>query len=69
VALVQGLPTDAPAWKQLPSWFVFGDQASAEWLYESIEIQREEFGLRSLLGAIEAMEGDEPRNDDRTSGL
>jgi pimeloyl-ACP methyl ester carboxylesterase len=26
VALAQGLPTDAPAWKQLPSWFVFGDQ-------------------------------------------
>jgi pimeloyl-ACP methyl ester carboxylesterase len=25
-ALAQGLPTDAPAWKQLPSWFVFGDQ-------------------------------------------
>ena len=26
VALAQGLPTDATAWKQLPSWFVFGDQ-------------------------------------------
>ena len=25
-ALTEGLPTDAPAWKQLPSWFVFGDQ-------------------------------------------
>jgi pimeloyl-ACP methyl ester carboxylesterase len=25
-ALVEGLPTDAPAWKRLPSWFVFGDQ-------------------------------------------
>jgi pimeloyl-ACP methyl ester carboxylesterase len=25
-ALVEGLPTDAPAWRQLPSWFVFGDQ-------------------------------------------
>jgi pimeloyl-ACP methyl ester carboxylesterase len=25
-ALVEGLPTDAPAWKQRPSWFVFGDQ-------------------------------------------
>lgn len=25
-ALSEGLPTDAPAWKQLPSWFVFGDQ-------------------------------------------
>jgi pimeloyl-ACP methyl ester carboxylesterase len=26
VALSEGLPTSAPAWKQIPSWFVFGDQ-------------------------------------------
>ena len=25
-ALVEGLPTGTPAWRQLPSWFVFGDQ-------------------------------------------
>jgi pimeloyl-ACP methyl ester carboxylesterase len=25
-ALTEGLPTDTPAWRQLPSWFVFGDQ-------------------------------------------
>ncbi len=25
-ALTDGLPTDAPAWRQRPSWFVFGDQ-------------------------------------------
>jgi pimeloyl-ACP methyl ester carboxylesterase len=25
-ALSEGLPTGTPAWKQLPSWFVFGDQ-------------------------------------------
>ena len=25
-ALSEGLPTDAPAWKTIPSWFVFGDQ-------------------------------------------
>ncbi len=25
-ALIEGLPTDTPAWRQLPSWFVFGDQ-------------------------------------------
>lgn len=25
-ALSEGLPTDSPAWKRLPSWFVFGDQ-------------------------------------------
>ena len=25
-ALSEGLPTDAPAWQHIPSWFVFGDQ-------------------------------------------
>jgi pimeloyl-ACP methyl ester carboxylesterase len=25
-ALSTGLPTDVPAWKDIPSWFVFGDQ-------------------------------------------
>ena len=25
-ALSDGLPTDTPAWKTIPSWFVFGDQ-------------------------------------------
>lgn len=25
-ALAEGLPTAAPAWRHLPSWFVFGDQ-------------------------------------------
>lgn len=25
-ALSEGLPTDAPAWKHVPSWFVFGEQ-------------------------------------------
>jgi len=25
-ALSEPLPTDAPAWRQVPSWFVFGDQ-------------------------------------------
>ena len=44
-------------------------EASAEWLYESIDVQREEIGLRSLLGAVEAIEGDNPRNDERTTGL
>jgi pimeloyl-ACP methyl ester carboxylesterase len=26
IALTDGLPTDVPAWKRIPSWFVFGDQ-------------------------------------------
>jgi pimeloyl-ACP methyl ester carboxylesterase len=25
-ALSERLPTDAPAWRHVPSWFVFGDQ-------------------------------------------
>ncbi|WP_432871921.1 alpha/beta fold hydrolase [Microbispora rosea] len=25
-ALAAGLPTDAPAWRSIPSWFVFGDE-------------------------------------------
>jgi pimeloyl-ACP methyl ester carboxylesterase len=25
-ALTEGLPTDDPAWRQVPSWFVFGDR-------------------------------------------
>jgi pimeloyl-ACP methyl ester carboxylesterase len=25
-ALVEGLPTDSPAWNTVPSWFAFGDQ-------------------------------------------
>jgi len=25
-ALAEGLPSDTPAWRDLPSWFVFGDQ-------------------------------------------
>jgi hypothetical protein len=44
-------------------------EASAEWLYESIDVQREEIGHRSLLGAVKAVEGDNPRNDERTTGL
>ncbi len=26
VALAEGLPTERPAWKDLPSWFVYGDE-------------------------------------------
>jgi hypothetical protein len=32
----------------------------AEWLFDPTDVQREEVGLRSLLGAIEAVEGDYP---------
>jgi hypothetical protein len=39
---------------------------SAEWLFDPMDAQREEVGLRSLLGAIEEMEGDGPQDGDRT---
>jgi hypothetical protein len=30
----------------------------AEWLFDPTEVEREEVGLRNLLGAVEALEGD-----------
>jgi hypothetical protein len=41
---------------------------SSEWLFDPVDAEREEIGLRSLLGAIEAVEGDEHRNDNPTTG-
>jgi hypothetical protein len=41
---------------------------SAEWPFDPMDVQREEIGLRSLLGAVEAMEGDDRRTDDRAAG-
>jgi hypothetical protein len=38
---------------------------STEWPFDPMDVQREEIGLRSLLGAVEAMEGDD---DHRGSG-
>ena len=37
--------------------------SSSEWLFDPMDVQREEAGLRSLLGAVEAMEGDDRRDD------
>jgi hypothetical protein len=36
----------------------------ADWLLDPTEAERDEVGLRSLLGAVEALEGDDPT--DRT---
>jgi hypothetical protein len=41
---------------------------SSEWPFDPVDVQREEIGLRSLLDAIEAVEGDDHRTDDRTIG-
>jgi hypothetical protein len=35
-----------------------------EWLVDPAEVERDEVALRSLLGAVEAMEGELPRPDD-----
>lgn len=56
-ALSDGLPTDAPAWRHLPSWFVFGDRD----LNIPVELQRfmaERAGAKSsreLAGASHAL--------------
>jgi pimeloyl-ACP methyl ester carboxylesterase len=56
-ALAEGLPTDAPAWKNLPSWFVFGDQdltippALHRFLAERAGAQ----GTREVAGASHAL--------------
>ncbi|ONI69932.1 hypothetical protein BWI15_25835 [Kribbella sp. ALI-6-A] len=36
----------------------------SEWLVDPTEVERDEVALRSLLGAVEAMEGELPRPDD-----
>jgi len=34
------------------------DLSPAEWLFDPTDVEREEVGLRNLLGAVEALEGD-----------
>jgi hypothetical protein len=41
---------------------------SAEWPFDPMDVQREEIGLRNLLGAVEATEGHEHRDDERSAG-
>ena len=62
-ALSEGLPTDAPAWRHIPSWFVFGDQdliipvALHRYMAEraGAEVSRE------LAGASHALSVSEPK--------
>jgi pimeloyl-ACP methyl ester carboxylesterase len=61
-ALVTGLPTDTPAWKTLPSWFVFADQDL------NIPIKLHRFmaeragakGIREVAGASHALSVSNP---------
>ena len=40
----------------------------SEWLFDPMDVEREEVGLRNLLDAVEAIKGDDSRNDDRSAG-
>ena len=61
-ALTDGLPTDTPAWRHIPSWFVFGDQDL------NIPVALQRFmadragakGTREIAGASHAVSVSEP---------
>jgi pimeloyl-ACP methyl ester carboxylesterase len=61
-ALTEGLPTDTPAWRQIPSWFVFGEQD------QNIPVALERFmadragakATREMAGASHALSVSEP---------
>jgi hypothetical protein len=40
----------------------------SEWLFDPTDVEREEVGLRNLLGAVEELEGDFPRDRRGTGG-
>jgi hypothetical protein len=41
---------------------------SAEWPFDPMDVQREEIGLRNLLGAVEAADGHDSRSDEPSTG-
>jgi pimeloyl-ACP methyl ester carboxylesterase len=61
-ALVEGLPSDPPAWNSVPSWFVFGDQdlnipvAMHRFMAERANSK----GTREVLGASHALSVSNP---------
>jgi len=68
VLLVHGAFAESASWSPVLTRLRAKSVTSAEWLFDPMDVQREEIGLRSLLGAVEAIEGDDPRNDERTTG-
>ncbi len=62
-ALTTGLPTDAPAWKDIPSWFVFGDQDRTipVELHRFMADRAEAEVSRELAGASHALSVSEPK--------
>jgi pimeloyl-ACP methyl ester carboxylesterase len=62
VALTGPLPTDAPAWKTIPSWFVFGEKdliIPAE-LHRFMAKRANAKGTREIAGASHALSVSEP---------
>jgi hypothetical protein len=35
--------------------------SAAEWMFDPADVEREEAGFRNLLGAVQALEGDDPQ--------
>lgn len=62
-ALSAGLPTDAPAWRDIPSWFVFGDQDKTipVELHRFMADRAEAEVSRELAGASHALSVSEPK--------
>jgi pimeloyl-ACP methyl ester carboxylesterase len=61
-ALSEGLPTDTPAWKHIPSWFVYGDQdmnIPAE-LHRFMAERAGARSIREIAGASHAISVSEP---------
>jgi pimeloyl-ACP methyl ester carboxylesterase len=61
-ALTEGLPTETPAWKTIPSWFVFGDQdlnIPAE-LHRFMAGRANSKGTREVAGASHAISVSQP---------
>jgi pimeloyl-ACP methyl ester carboxylesterase len=56
-ALTDGLPTDVPAWKRIPSWFVFGDQDLniPPALHRFLAERAGSLGTREVAGASHAL--------------
>jgi pimeloyl-ACP methyl ester carboxylesterase len=61
-ALSHGLPTGSPAWKDRPSWFVFGDQDLniPVALHRFLADRAEAKGTREMAGASHALSLSEP---------
>jgi pimeloyl-ACP methyl ester carboxylesterase len=62
-ALSEGLPTDTPGWKHIPSWFVFGDQDLniPAALHRFMADRAGSKGTREIAGASHALSVSNPK--------